>query len=54
MIQVFDLGTSPPTLMKTIPTDSSCIVAAVARTHLAYVVGSRDQRLTVCVPLIKH
>jgi hypothetical protein len=47
MLQVCDVSTSPPTMMKSVSIDSSCLVAAVARVHLAYVIGSRDKRLTV-------
>ncbi len=46
MIQVWDVGTSPPTLARAIATESACILAAVARVHLTYIVGTRDQKLT--------
>lgn len=47
MIHVWDVSTSPPSLARTIPTESTCILAAVGKRYVAYVVGSRDQRLTV-------
>lgn len=47
LIHVWDVGTSPPTMMRAILPESACILAAVARAHLAYVIGTRDQRLTV-------
>lgn len=48
LIHVWDVSTSPPTMMRTILPESTCILAAVARTHVAYIIGTRDQRLTVC------
>ena len=47
MIQVWDAGTSPPELLRSITTESTCIKAVVGRRYLAYVVGTRDQKLTV-------
>lgn len=49
-LQIWDIGSSPPTVLRGISTDSTCILATVARTHAAYIIGTRDQRLTVCVP----
>lgn len=49
LLQICDVGTSPPTMVKTIPTDSTCIAAAIAKVHVAYVIGSRDKRLTVSI-----
>lgn len=46
-IQVWDAGTSPPELLRSITTESTCIKAVVGRRYLAYVVGTRDQKLTV-------
>lgn len=46
-IQVWDVGTSPPTVVKNLSPDSTCILAAVAKTHAAYIIGTRDQKLTV-------
>lgn len=46
-MQIWDVGTSPPTMMRGISTESTCILAAVVRTHLAYIIGTRDQKLTV-------
>ena len=47
LIHVWDVGTSPPTMMRAILPESTCILAAVANMHLAYVIGTRDQKLTV-------
>jgi len=47
LVQVWDVGTSPPTMTRAILPESTCILAAVAKTHLAYVIGTRDQRLTL-------
>ncbi len=47
MIHVWDLGTTPPSQVQTIPTESTCILATVGRRYVAYVLGSRDQKLTV-------
>lgn len=47
LIHVWDAGTSPPTMMRAILSESTCILATVARTRLAYIIGTRDQKLTV-------
>lgn len=47
MIHVWDLSTTPPSQVRTIPTESGCILAAVGRRYVAYVIGSRGQKLTV-------
>jgi hypothetical protein len=47
LILVWDVGTSPPTMMRAILPESTCILAAVAKMHLAYIIGTRDQKLTV-------
>lgn len=49
-IHMWDIGTSPPTIKRTISTDSVCLLAAVTKRYLTYVVGNRDQRLTVRRP----
>ncbi|KAK0610420.1 hypothetical protein B0T17DRAFT_112318 [Bombardia bombarda] len=46
-IHVWDVGTSPPTMRRAISTESTCILATVAKLHLAYIVGTRDQKLTL-------
>lgn len=46
-LQIWDIGTSPPTVNRSISTESTCILAAVAKSHAAYIVGTRDQKLTV-------
>ncbi|KAK0714276.1 hypothetical protein B0T21DRAFT_67442 [Apiosordaria backusii] len=47
LIHVWDVATSPPTMMRVVLPESTCILATVARTHLAYVIGTRDQKLTL-------
>ncbi|KAL2194604.1 hypothetical protein P885DRAFT_80293 [Corynascus similis CBS 632.67] len=47
LIHVWDVGTSPPTMTRAILPESTCILAAVAKTRLAYVIGTRDQKLTL-------
>ncbi|KAH6649676.1 hypothetical protein F5144DRAFT_479232 [Chaetomium tenue] len=47
LIHVWDVGTSPPTMVRAILPESTCILAAVARMRLAYIIGTRDQRLTL-------
>lgn len=51
-LQVYNIGASPPKLIRAIDTESTCILAVVGKTHLAYVVGTRDQRLTVMLCFI--
>ena len=46
-IHVWDAGTSPPTMIRAISTESTCLLAAVGRKYLAYIIGTRDQKLTV-------
>ncbi|KFA76983.1 hypothetical protein S40288_11011 [Stachybotrys chartarum IBT 40288] len=46
-LQVYNIGASPPKLIRAIDTESTCILATVGKTHLAYMVGTRDQRLTL-------
>lgn len=48
-IQVWNVGTSPPTMARSISTESTCILATVSKTYLAYVIGNRDQKLTVSI-----
>lgn len=52
LIHVWDVGTSPPTMMRAILPESTCILAAVAKLHLAYIIGTRDQKLTVSAHLV--
>ncbi|KAK3301455.1 uncharacterized protein B0H64DRAFT_383635 [Chaetomium fimeti] len=47
LIHVWDVSTSPPTMVRAIMSESTCILAAVARMRLAYIIGTRDQRLTL-------
>ena len=46
-IHVWDIGISPPATKRTFSTESSCVLAAVTKIHLAYIIGTRDQKLTV-------
>jgi hypothetical protein len=46
-IHILDVGNSPPTIIRAISTESTCVLAAVTKVHLAYIIGTRDQRLTV-------
>jgi hypothetical protein len=47
LLHVWDVGTSPPTLTRTVPTESTCLKAAITKSYLAYVTGPREQKLTV-------
>ncbi|KAL1844143.1 hypothetical protein VTJ49DRAFT_4995 [Mycothermus thermophilus] len=49
MIHVWDIGASPPALVRAIAPESTCILAAAGRVHLAYIIGTRDQKLTLKV-----
>ena len=46
-IHIWDVGTSPPTMVRAIATESTCLLAALTKVHLAYIIGTRDQKLTV-------
>jgi hypothetical protein len=46
-IHIWDVGTTPPTAERMVQTNSTCVLAAVTKTYLAYVIGGRGQRLTV-------
>jgi hypothetical protein len=46
-IHLWDVGTSPPTIKRVVSTESTCVLAAVTKVYLAYIIGTRDQRLTV-------
>jgi len=46
-LQIWDVGTCPSTLKQTIPVEFACILAAMTNVYLAYVVGNRDQKLTL-------
>lgn len=46
-IQLWDVGASPPAIRREVSTDGTCVLAAVTKVHLAYIVGTRDQKLTV-------
>jgi hypothetical protein len=55
-INIWDISKSSPVLGRAIATESNCVLAAVSRMHLAYIVGTRDQKLTVRpnMPLSDH
>ncbi|ODH50361.1 hypothetical protein GX48_03476 [Paracoccidioides brasiliensis] len=46
-IHLWDVGTSPPTMKRAFSTDSTCLLAAVTKMYLAYVIGTRDNKLTL-------
>jgi hypothetical protein len=48
-IHILDIATSPPTTIRAISTESTCVVAAVTKAFLAYIIGTRDQKLTLRV-----
>jgi hypothetical protein len=50
VIHIWDVGTSPPTMMRAISPVSTCILAAVGKQYLAYIIGTRDQKLTARYP----
>lgn len=47
LIHIWDVGASGPNMVRSIVTQSSCLLAAVTKVYLAYVIGTRDQKLTV-------
>lgn len=47
LIQIWDMGASPPAMTRVFPTESSCYKAAVTKMYLAYIIGTRDPKLTV-------
>ncbi|KUJ09208.1 uncharacterized protein LY89DRAFT_740943 [Mollisia scopiformis] len=46
-INVWDISTSSPILGRAVMTESNCVLAAVTKMHLAYIIGTRDQKLTL-------
>ena len=46
-IHILDIKSSPAKVIQALATDSTCVQAAVTRVHLAYIVKSQDQKLTV-------
>jgi hypothetical protein len=48
-IHLWDVGANPPIMKREISTDGNCVLAAATKMHLAYIVGTRDQKLTVCL-----
>lgn len=61
-LHIWDVGTSPSTLKQTISTEFACVLAAMTNIYLAYVVGNRDQKLTLRIknlldpslPVVEH
>lgn len=51
LIQIWDVGTSPPTFTRAISPENTCLMAAVTKSFLAYITGPRDQKLTVRYPI---
>lgn len=49
-VEVWDVGTTPATFIQSFTADGSYIVAAVSKTHLAYIFLSRDRALIVRSP----
>ena len=47
LIQIWDMGASPPAMTRVFPTESSCYKASVTKMYLAYIIGTRDPKLTV-------
>ncbi|EQK99741.1 WD domain-containing protein [Ophiocordyceps sinensis CO18] len=47
MIQIWDVGTSPATMTRSISTAGNCILAAVTKRYLAYIIGTRNQKLVL-------
>jgi len=49
-IHILDIGCFPPSTIRAISTESTCVLAAVTKVYLAYIIGTRDQKLTVIYP----
>ncbi|EMR91338.1 putative wd40 repeat protein [Botrytis cinerea BcDW1] len=47
LIQIWDMGASPPAMTRVFPTESSCYKASVTKMYLAYIIGTRDPKLTL-------
>lgn len=46
-IQIWDVGSSTPIIKRALSTESNCLMAVMTKLHLAYIIGTRDQKLTV-------
>ena len=46
-IHLWDASTSPSSMQREILTDGNCVLTALTKLHLAYIVGTRDQKLTL-------
>ena len=46
LIQLWNVGVSPPAPARMIQAESTCLLAVVGKTYLAYMIGTRDQKLT--------
>jgi hypothetical protein len=54
-IQLWDVSTDPASFKHLVSTEGFCVLAAVSAKYLAYVIGDRDQRLTVSgITFSKH
>lgn len=61
-MHIWDVGTSPSTLKQMVSTEFACVLAAMTNIYLAYVVGNRDQKLTLRIknllepslPVVEH
>ncbi|KAI9046854.1 hypothetical protein LZ554_008933 [Drepanopeziza brunnea f. sp. 'monogermtubi'] len=61
-INIWDVSSSSPILGRAILTESNCVLAAVTKVYLAYIIGTRDQKLTLrivnliqpSVPMIEY
>lgn len=52
-IHIWDLGgPGPPKVIRSLTTESTCVMACVTKAFLAYVIGTRDQKLTVCLSIV--
>jgi hypothetical protein len=48
ILNVWDVSTSPPILVRALSPESTCLLVAVTKVHLAYIMGTSNQKLTVC------
>lgn len=52
IIHILDVATCPSTVVQALATDGTCILAAVTKVYLAYIVKSQDHKLTVILFLL--
>lgn len=53
-INVWDISSSSPLLGRAVLTESNCVLAAVTKFYLAYIIGTRDQKLTASNPMMNN